>query len=108
MVFCRNSSGWVPSPKRKRGELSSLAYASGSGGQFRTSRLSILRFVRFTEFRVDAVRFLGADQGVAVGVEALEGLVGTEEFAARHVAVPVAVHLAEPLRTLAQVRQRGV
>src|SRR5579884_1747677 len=41
---------------------------------------------------------LGADQAVAVGVDGAELLVGAEELAARHVAVAVGVHLAEPQR----------
>src|SRR5262249_2978051 len=42
------------------------------------------------------LRLFNADEPVAVEVEALEIVVGAEELAARHVAVAVAVHVAEP------------
>src|SRR5262249_10318937 len=49
-----------------------------------------------------ARRLLGADEAVAVGVDAAEQLVTTQELAARDVAVAVAVHLLEPHRASAR------
>src|SRR5262249_7061459 len=49
---------------------------------------------------------LEADQAVAVGVDLPEQLLAADPLAPRHVAVAVAVHLAEPQRPLAALRQR--
>src|SRR5262249_15326345 len=52
---------------------------------------------------VGLLRLLGADEAVAVGVDLLEVLHAAQPLAARHVAVAVAVHLAEPHRPAPRV-----
>src|SRR5437899_9562653 len=47
---------------------------------------------------VVTIGLLSADEAVAVGVDAAELLARAEKFAARHVAIAVSVHLAEPER----------
>src|SRR5262245_37885816 len=49
---------------------------------------------------------LQADEAVAVGVDLLELLVGAQKLPPRHVAVAVAVHLAEPQRPRRPRRRR--
>src|SRR5262245_11764289 len=51
---------------------------------------------------VELVGLLAADETVAVGIDLAELRVGAAELAPRHVAVAVAVPLAEPLRPLGQ------
>src|SRR5689334_5096665 len=51
------------------------------------------------QLRVKADRFLGANEAVTIGVDAVEVGACAQEIAERHVANAVAVHLAEPQRT---------
>src|SRR5947209_8334726 len=63
--------------------------------------ISLLRFrCQFlrTHLAVERLGFLDTDQAVVIRVDAVELLVGAEEFLARHVAVAVEVHLTEPER----------
>src|SRR5262245_46677924 len=43
--------------------------------------------------------FREADEAVAIGIDAIELLAGAQEFATRHVAVAITIHLAEPERS---------
>src|SRR5438128_2688054 len=56
-----------------------------------------LLFLR-TYLAIERLGFLHTDQAVVVRVDAVELLVGAEKLPARHVAVAVEVHLAEPER----------
>src|SRR5262249_16800292 len=61
----------------------------------------------FPSLPLCSLRLFDADKSVAGEVEALEVVVGAEELAARHVAVAVAVHVAEPERAAGRHRSAG-
>src|SRR5262249_40610885 len=70
------------------------------GGSF-LNRSSLL----LAELRVVAFRFLEADQAIALGVDLPAPLVAAVALRARHVAIAVKVHLAEPQGTGRRLRR---
>src|SRR5262245_50069940 len=81
------------SPTKKQG----LPNGEALSFQLRFAELSG-EFLRLAQAGIGLFGFLEADIAVAVLVQQLELLGRAEELARRHIAVTVAVHLAEPQR----------
>src|SRR5262249_40330943 len=93
----------APSPAS---EMQTPAGASAGGGEGGGPGEEPRPLLLFPGLLADRLGLGGADEPVAVGVDLPDLLVGAEELLARHVAVLVAVHLAEPQRPRRALRPR--
>src|SRR5262245_38892734 len=76
-----------------------LSKVRGQKSQVRTQSPST---ALFPHQGIIGLRFLNADQAVAVGVDLAEELLAPKPFLARDIPVAVTIHLAEPERAAAR------